>query len=117
MLRRIVQNTSQIFETLILKTCFSHYYVVRNQEKQTSGEDCEKDRRDGFPAREKASTRSTRINFSSVPNWTLDEYRHECESLLNVKRFDAMAVDETNLGTYDYDQFGRDTALCVRKRR
>lgn len=57
------------------------------------------------------------MSLGPLPNWTLDEYGRECAGLMNVKIFDAMAVDGENLVIYDKSRFERDSTLNTWKKR
>lgn len=56
------------------------------------------------------------MNFVLLPNWMLDEVRGKCEGMMNVKHFDTLAVDGSNLVVHDRNRFQRDTALAAWKR-
>lgn len=77
----------------------------------------EEDRCDGGPAREEAPTGGTRMDFSPVRNWTLDEYYRECADLMSLKPPDAMAVDVKSLVMYNRNHFECDTGLGAWRRR
>lgn len=48
---------------------------------------------------------NTRIDPGPLPSWPLEEYLRECAGVMDVKRFDAMGVDGTNLVIYDLYRF------------
>lgn len=62
-------------------------------------------------AREETATGSTRMDPSPFPNWTLDEHRHKCVYLTEVKRSDSMAIDARNLVIYNRNCFEHETEL------
>lgn len=47
----------------------------------------------------------------------MDENRRKCALLMNLKRFDTMAVDADNLVVYNRFRFERDTPLAAWKRQ
>lgn len=73
LLRRIVRITTRIFQNYALRKPALASFML--QDNATIGEaenDQEEDRRDDVPARERASTESTRMDLDPVPNWTSD---------------------------------------------
>lgn len=58
-----------------------------------------------------ATRREEEENVGLPPRRTLLEYCRECEEMINVGRFSAMAVDGKNLVMYDRNNLQRDTAL------
>lgn len=56
------------------------------------------------------------MNLDLVQSWTLDEYLRECAGLIDLKRFDAMAVGGKNQDMYYRSRFERGTALGAWKR-
>lgn len=56
------------------------------------------------------------MNLGPLPNRTLDEYCREGASLVDVRFYDAMAIDDENLVIYDHDRFDCDTVLGAWKR-
>lgn len=91
-----------------------------SQNSFTSGwseRDREEDHSDDGLACEETYKRGARMDFSPIPNWPVDEYRHECVGLMNVKCFDSIAVECQNLSIYDRTRFKRDTVLGPWKER
>lgn len=57
------------------------------------------------------------MDLSLVSNWALGEYRRECVAVVDVKRFDFMAVDGRNLVKNNRSCSKCYTALSTWKRR
>lgn len=78
----------------------------------------EEDRRDDISGivRGEAGTGDIRKDLGLLPNWTLHKYCCECAGMIDVGRFDFLAVDSRNLVIYDRNCFERDTDLGAWKR-
>lgn len=57
------------------------------------------------------------MDLGTLPNWTLDVDCRERVGLMDVNRFEAMAVDGKNLVMYDRCRFECDTALGAWRNR
>lgn len=68
-------------------------------------------------ARVEASTVITKMDLGQTPKWTLDEYRSESAGVMNVKRFDAVAVYGKSLVVHEGSRFERDAGLGKWKNR
>lgn len=60
---------------------------------------------------EGAPAGSMRMDVGLGSDWNPEEYRSECARLMDVKRFFALEVNDSNLVVYDRSSFVRDTAL------
>lgn len=66
---------------------------------------------------ENDAAKDTQMDLGPTLHQTLEEYRVECAGFIDDKRFDAMAVDGSNIVMHDRSCFERDAALGAWKQR
>lgn len=96
---------------------FSMLHVNKNRERAEIIWDGVRSDVVSYIAREEATTRNTRMDLRPLPNWTLNYHCRKCAGMMDMKRFDAMALECRNLVIYDRNRFESDTALGACKRR